>query len=68
MNVSAEENVREGNENKIPKDFFWNTLMHLTKKQQRVKLFWSGTGNYSDLKWIYAVLQLVLSTHYETEI
>lgn len=46
MNVSAEENVREGNENKIPKDFF-NTLLHLTKKQKGVKLFWSGIGNYS---------------------
>lgn len=67
MNVSAEENVRERNENKTPKEFF-GTLLHLTKKQQGVKLFWSGIGNYSDLKRIYAVLQMVFSTQCMTEI
>jgi len=67
MNASAEENVRERNENKIPKDFF-GTLYYIQLRSSRAKLFWSGTGNYSDLKWIYAVSQLVLSTQYTAEI
>lgn len=69
MNISEEEHVRERNENMIPKDFFFcYTLLHLTKKQEGVKPFLSGAGNSSDLKWIYSVLQLVLSTKDMTEI
>lgn len=37
--------------------FFGGTLLHVTEKQQGIKISWSGAGNYSDLKWIYAVLQ-----------